>query len=503
MQDRTIVVALDMMKDDPEFAKLGAKQQIDLLTTKITELYKDLHAKDPKAMIMIAWPENGICEPTSKFVDISVKEYLQTKMSDLITEMPFLTIVAGSISVARPLMKTEHKAETAEDKLKKHISRYTHDFTVKVEAAEAQMSVATAQVDLHKTSAKKLLEPRERKDEIVVISNTAYVFQSENKDGKQTPKIIKYRKMVPFFEIKSPAEVFRPGSANTGGSLITLCHPHSGKPFKLMIDICYEHFFAKLKNLAEKPLLQLIISDTCSLNPSQLLGQHVVHIDAQRHPSHIDMHTESKANGIEVHTAKLSNKTAIKGPIASFYPLECKLLAEIDAKLHELTELKDHFAELKTIEKFSDLQMRLAEFKTQFPLIKNTRPEWLSEILAYNNEEESRRFVEWNLKESLGEINLLTILRQKFIKQTRDGRFQEGYEELLRPLDKIQDTYFGKFYVVDDLVCFSQLPFTDDLKNRMQKLIDEHRKSPHPQYMNSNKKEASAEQKAPSRKPLG
>ncbi|MHB1949765.1 MAG: hypothetical protein ACYCQI_16830 [Gammaproteobacteria bacterium] len=499
MQDRTIVVALDMMKDDPDFVKLGAKQQIDLLSSKIAELYKELHAKDPKAMIIIAWPENGICEPNSKFVDISVKDYLQAKMSALTTEMPYLTVVAGSLSVKRPLMQTEHKVASAEDKLKKHISRYTHDFVVRAEAEEGKViSQTPSQVDLHKRFARKLLEPRARIDEAIVISNTSYIFQSENKEGKQVPKIIKYRKMIPFYDIKSPSEVFRPGSATTGGSLVTLHHPESGKPFKIMIDICYEHAFSKLKDVSEKPLLQLILANSISVDPTQILGQHVILVDTKRNPCHIDMNPESKASGIEVHKAKLSSKAVAEGPLPPFYPLECKLIQAMDAKLRELIELKDHFAQLRTIKNFPDLQKQLAEFKTQFPLIKNTRPEWLSEILADNNEKNSRRFVESNLTELLGEINLLVNLRRKLIGYSRDGNSVEGYKKLLSSLDKVKDSQYGKCYYVDDSIYFNQLPFTDDLKNLAKKLITDHTKDPHSQNMNSPKIGIGSNYKSPS-----
>lgn len=496
MQDRTIIVALDL--PDPAYGMAGAKKQIDLISEKITALYKELHAKDPKAMIMIAWPENGIHEPNSKWVDISVKEYLQTKMSALTTEMPFLTVVAGSLSVIRPLMKTEHKVATAEEKIKKHISRYSHEFIVKTQAEEMKIKSDTPeQITLHKNIASKLLEPRARREETFVVSNTSYVFQSVNEEGKQVPKMFKCRKMIPFFEIKSVSDIFRPGSASSGGSLLTLHHPDSGKPFKLMIDICYEHRFAKLKNIAEKPLIQLILSNTASLKPGQLIGQHVVHVDTTRKTCHIDMDPESTSSRIEVHRAKASSETSPEGPIPPFYPLECKLVQGIDDKLRELIELKNHFVQLKTIKEFPELQKQLNEFNSQFPLIKNTRPVWLSEVLADDNEKESRDFVDLNLKELLAEINLLEYQRGKFIRYVSENNSKEGYQYLLRTLDKIQDSQFGKYYMLDSTPYFAQLPFSDDLKNLAKKWIAEHTQRSDSQNMNSLKIPVGTEHKVP------
>lgn len=484
MQDRISVVSININKHSPfyhQFNFYSAKQKIDILSESIINAYKTIHAETPSTMVIVAWPENGITGIKSAMLDLETKNYLHQRMKDLVMKFPFLAVFAGTVTVKRTIKDSKQ--------LDHALKMYDAPKIKKLCSVEIKSKKHPIMYD-HIQKIKALKADEEKTGDRYIVSNTCYGYFSEEKNGVRIPVIFKKRKLAPFNETSSENQVFRPGSDKTSDSYVTLTHPISGKKFKVLVEICYEHDFSHLKidsSTQDKPLLQLILSSTINKSVEQLVAKNVVQFDTELAPSHIQLNSDYKNTIVEVFQLDGLQKDAkLIGPFKPFYPLECSLVDLLNATIDEFRIMKNDLLKLsKTF--FSELQNDLPKLLLKFPLFEETRKKWVEHVFEKKDEEEMRYFITSNYIELKKKCIQLASIKQKFLAILDADDTDPAVDYLERALKNIEKRDFkaqsGLFF--SGRTDFNKMPFTYILIDKVNKSITEHFKDPDYQILNS------------------
>lgn len=112
MPNPTVVVALNMHRDDPKYeyyAELTAHQKIDRICHSIELICQELSDSHPEAMWVVIWREHGVSGVNPKFLTQKEKDYLKAEMHALSKKYPLLKPIYDSVMTERSLAESEKK----------------------------------------------------------------------------------------------------------------------------------------------------------------------------------------------------------------------------------------------------------------------------------------------------------------------------------------------------------------------------------------------------------
>lgn len=342
MPGKINVITIDISKISPNidsYAKLDFEQQLKFICNHIRTTAAALERKHPKHMNIFVWREHGISDGTSSFVTIAQKNKLKQMLSAIIDDHPSCVIIAGTIKVTKKLEKKHIvKVGFAYSELKKiNFSDSIEHFEKEIDKHESAAITATNQF----TDEFKPVE---------IVRNSCLIFHSKN----EKTHISRYDKTTPYDETfghmqKTPL-IFRPGSGTSADPIISLTHPFTEEEVTIGIEICREHILGNLKlhlMRTEKtpPLLQVIISDSTHIEPTNLCGKWCVHSDSILIPRLIRTSSEYK-NRISHINIGLNNKPELKTlsilnlrEYEQYIIFECKILNLLDMYIYHTKPL--------------------------------------------------------------------------------------------------------------------------------------------------------------------
>lgn len=503
MQNRTVVIAIEMSPSSPNykgFKDKSAIDKIDFIAEEIEKAYIEAQKKHPNSAVIVGWEEYGITESFSPLVDIVVKNHLREKMSVLVEKLPLLSVYAGTIAVQRRLEDTEQKAITPDDKLARHLKYYEHPKVQQIQETEKTFKWWQNQhthIQKNKISA---VQNRKEKKNVKVVSNTLYSFRSKKEKDKQIAVVKKKRKMAAFRETITPFQIYRPGSVKTSDPYITETHPISGKEYDVFTDICYEHVFTHLKERKEpkRPKFQFVFSSSICLDPAQLIAEHVIHFDPKVKTSHIQLVESSKEDEVYVYRLKiLDEKPTLIGPILPFNAVEHKIHFTFQQEISELKRILARFGNIYSMP-LKELTVEFEKIKQEFPNFYAIYATTIETVLARNNERSLQDFALSIIRELQETVRILEKNHDEFNRKVSSGTIEELDSNPVYDLTKeIEKTYMEAEASKSKVAkFFSQLfasppkiekkAIIDAIEQKFSTIIEQHKKDPYKQFLNTH-----------------
>lgn len=493
------IAAINIFRHSPEFkeyAELSARGKIDKLVKRIELICEKFKSEIPTNVSwIIGWREHGVFEPQLDFknfpnaaayklpLSVETKAYLQEEMKKIIVKYPKLTILAGTIAVERSLQDSETKISSTSEKLDKINNRFSNFAwmeQLEKESADEEITKERKRITAFKKSDPKVLR---------VVSNTSYIFTSEPSRGEEVKaKMITRRKASPFCE-SALHQIFRPASSRTHQPQFQIYNQTTNETLSFGLEICREHYFGPLKRqVAEKPLVHFILSDTIYPLVKHVHGHYAVLLDSKASPSLISTEEKpSTENAVLLYEHDLlTENSLVRGPLQPFYPLNYQLrdklediIRENNATIGFLKNLRDRFnnnKKNKQPDAYESLKQDLMESSTILPLLFSI----LNTELKNNPKIDFKKFISnkiiQKIQDGEGDFSLLirAFLNTDFISHTALHHLKEGLKEMVRPFVGLfttspQNPYFLK--TVDNLL----------------KFIKDHEENPNSQYLPATK----------------
>ena len=504
MKDSISVVSITLNHHSmlyPDFKKRSAIEKIDWLADSVKNAYKAIQAEDPNTMVIIAWPENAICDPDSEMINLEAKDYLHKKMQELIAQFPLLTIFAGTVTVKRPVNENKELLIEA-------LKYYHSPELKKVDEHEKKFkNPIYHRLQKHIQDIEEILAYDQKISTAFIVSNTCYVYshvklestQKEEKtleteiksdDESQYYLIFTKRKMAPYNEVEDNITfAFRPASSKTNNPFVILTHPISGKKFKVLIEICYEHNYLHLKETITTPeelLLQLIFSNSVKKRLTHLIAPHVIQSDALLAPSHVSFDPDPKNSGVKVYRWNGLQKDAVlEGPLKPFFPLESTLHNLFDQTLAELENMRNHLRSSIYASKTRQEKI-LKELIQQYPLFDSCS-DWIKSTLEKQDESAYAHFLKRNIHELESQMAHLQITKNKFLNICNLGESVEAFRFLQGNIHlkskTISEKIWGMF--TENKSKYWKTPFINNLVETVNALISAHSQDKQSQLLNT------------------
>lgn len=256
METRSYVfVALQINEQDSQYEQFNhktAKEKVDFIVQRIRDICETLKIISPNVHLIFGWNEYGIGGSETRYISVIDKAYLKDKFSQLTKDFP-ITLIAGTVALVKPIPKMD------ENRLNRIIGYYQNRSFLTQEKTDLY--------ELIDANKEKYL-----KYGATIIRNVCYVFESGE-------CIYRYDKSEPYkeFDSNETEKIFQPGNKK-GNIPLLICH---GK-LRVFIELCFEHQLALGKTTNFKLDLQLLISNTTSINTNNIIAPFFIQLDSRR-----------------------------------------------------------------------------------------------------------------------------------------------------------------------------------------------------------------------------
>lgn len=378
MKGRIAVAVLKIRYKSPgyrEYEYIGAQRQITGVVSRIRDICKEFAEKEPDAMWIVGLPEHCFFNPpdpdsNSEYFERSPialddKNFMHAQMAALVKEFPQLTVIAGSVKVARPLVDEKSKS-TTQKKLAQLDDYYKHH--KKVGGGNLALEYKRVEQIRKKTAKKSEAEIKKDKNlkRMDLVSNTTYIYTAPPVDDKKevAVKVIKHRKSSPYSETAPEDQLFRPASTKTHHPVYHLQHPVTKEDVVMGHEICMEHWMGVLCATAkEKPLIHFVASDHVDLSYNHIYGQYAIQADTRDAPRLVVTDEALlKNDNVRLYTRSLSSDAKLSKPLQPVFPVYFTVRdwfrvhrAEYKVVLDALNKIKNNFAQAESKSKASAL----------------------------------------------------------------------------------------------------------------------------------------------------
>lgn len=329
----TVVVALEILQDDPLFAQfksLSVSKKIDVLLDRIISAFHLASAKATQAdFIIVACREYALTGPDdARTISAEESKYLKEKMLALSQQNPKLIIALGGIGIHKSI----HAFQIA-----KVWDHYEHPYNQKIIEEEQNFGKQHSYTLLSDYKQRLQTMPIHHAAHYRKIKNTSYLFH-EN-------KIARHAKATPFYECQAysvPAEanakhnehIFQPAKGRNLASVFYI-----NAQLSLGITICredvYETHHATLHQNKTPCRIDFLFSDFIEYDTTHRKHHPTIHLDSAK-PAMLVLPPHLKeAPHITLYKINcLQAEASLEGPVKAIYPLQYALQQRVNDQMN-------------------------------------------------------------------------------------------------------------------------------------------------------------------------
>ncbi len=346
----TIVVALDILRDDPLFSTfkaLSVEKKIDLLVDRIVTAYQLVSTKAMHAdYVIVACREYTITgENDARTISAAESKLLKAKMAELTNKYPKLLIAVGGVGIHKYINAAQV------ENIRNHYKHPYNQQLIQEEQKFGKESALTLLGDYyHRLNNTFISEHASYRK----IKNTSYLFFQD--------KIGRHAKAAPFYECQPYSvptstnavmneNIYQPAKGRNLPAVIPISHKLS-----LGLTICREDIYAThhamLSSTDGSCRIDFLFSDFIDFNTTHRKQHPTIHLDSSRKarlvlPPHV-----TEASHITLYRLNfLGQDLTLEGPVKAIYPLQYALhqcandiLNAADIKFYDESMLKPQIA---------------------------------------------------------------------------------------------------------------------------------------------------------------